>query len=306
MEVLALMPKSSSGLVGKLKEGKFVTLAEVEVNSQTSIEKLLDKAKSLQTSVDAIIVSRDTRSSLSLNTLVPSYLIKDRLKIESIYSLDSRDKNRLSLFSDIITASQIGLNNILVSTGIHTTTGKYAKAPPVFDLDEIQMLTMIREMNEGKAFTGEEIPRCSLDVGAVAGFDSTRLEMMETLIRKKKNAGVSYLLTTPIYESEKAKIIANLSSKMGIPLIITLYPIDSMETAHWISKLYPNANPPEDFLSKIKESETASASAELRNREIRDANRNLVNMLVKELRTVKGVTGCNIVATNLDILAKST
>ena len=305
MEVLILMPKSSSGLVGKLKEGKFVTLGELEVDSQTTIEKLLDKAKALQTSVDAIVVGRDAKSSLTLNKLVPSYLIKDRLKVESIYSLDSRDKNRLGLFSDIITASQLGLTDILVSTGIHTTTGRYTKAQPVFDLDEIQMLTMIREMNDGKAFTGEEIPRCSLDVGAVTGFDSARLEMMENLIRKKKDSGASYLLTTPIYESEKAKIIANLTSRMGIPLIITLYPIDSIETANWISKLYPSSKPPEDFLSKIKQSEEGSASTELRNKEIRDVNRNLINMLVKELKVVKGVSGCNIVATKLDILAKS-
>lgn len=302
---VVFMPKIPSGLLGKMKEGKFVTLGELEVNSQTSIEKLLDKAKNLQTSVDAIIVSRDTKASISLNTLVSSYLIKDRLKLESIYALDSRDKNRLALFSDIITASQLGLTNILVSTGIHTTTGRYTKAQPVFDLDEIQLLTMIKELNDGKAFTGEEIPRCSLEVGAVAGFDPARLEMVETLIRKKKNAGASYLLTIPIYESEKAKIIANLTSKMGIPLVVTLYPIDSVETANWIWKLYPSSKPPEDFLDKIKQSEQGSARAESRNKEIRDANRNLINMLVKELKAIKGVSGCNIVATKLDTITAS-
>jgi methylenetetrahydrofolate reductase (NADPH) len=299
------MPKSSSGVVGKLKEGKFVTLGELEVNSQTPIEKLLDRAKNLQTSVDAIIVSRDAKSSLSLNPLVPSYLIKERLKLESIYALDSRDKNRLGLFSDIITASQLGLANILVSTGIHTTTGTYTKAQPVFDLDEIQLLTMIQEMNDGRVFTGEDIPRCSLEVGAYVGFDPARPEMAETSIKKKKDAGASYLLTIPIYESEKAKMIASLTSKIGIPLIITLYPIDSVETANWVSKLYPSSKPPEDFLNKIKQSEQGSSKAELRNKEIMNANRNLISILVKEMKAVKGVSGCNVVATKLDVIRTS-
>lgn len=248
------MPKSPSGFVGKLKEGKFVTLGELEVNSQTSIEKLLDRAKGLQASVDAIIVSRDAKASLSLNTLVPSYLMKERLKLESIYAVDARDKNRLGIFSDILTGSQLGLTNILVSTGIHTTTGKYTKAQPVFDLDGIQLLKMIKEMNEGKIFSGEEIPKSTgFEVGAVVGFDPARLEIAETLMRKKKDAGASYFLTTPIYESEKAKAVANLASAMGIPLIVTLYPIDSEETINWIGKLYPASKPPEDFLSKIKQ-----------------------------------------------------
>jgi 5,10-methylenetetrahydrofolate reductase len=300
------MPKSPSGFVGKLKEGKFVTLGELEVNSQTSIEKLLDRAKGLQTSVDAIIVSRDAKASLSLNTLVPSYLMKERLRLESIYSVDARDKNRLGIFSDILTGSQLGLTNILVSTGIHTTTGKYTKAQPVFDLDGIQLLKMIKEMNDGKAFSGEEIPKStSFDVGAVVGFDPARLEIAETLMRKKKDAGASYFLTIPIYESEKAKTVANLASAMGIPLIVTLYPIDSVETINWIGKLYPSSKPPEDFLSKIKQLEQGYVKTESRDKEIADANRNLINMLVKELKAVKGVSGCNIVATRFDILKTS-
>jgi 5,10-methylenetetrahydrofolate reductase len=300
------MPKSPSGFVGKLKEGKFVTLGELEVNSQTSIEKLLDRAKGLQTSVDAVIVSRDAKASLSLNTLVPSYLMKERLRLESIYSVDARDKNRLGIFSDILTGSQLGLNNILVSTGIHTTTGKYTKAQPVFDLDAIQLLKMIKEMNDGKVFSGEEIPKsASFEVGAVVGFDPGRLEIAETLMRKKKDAGASYFLTIPIYESEKAKTVANLASAMGIPLIVTLYPIDSVETINWISKLYPGSKPPEDFLNKIKQLEQGHAKTESRDKEIADANRNLINMLVKELKAVKGVSGCNIVATRFDMLKPS-
>jgi 5,10-methylenetetrahydrofolate reductase len=297
------MPKVSSGFVDKLKDGKFVTLAELETNSQTSIEKLLERARDLQNSVDAVIVSRDPKSSLYINNLFPCYLMKEKLKLEPIYSVDSRDRNRLGLFSDILTAGQLGLSNIIVSTGIHTTTGTYIKAKPVFDIDAVQLITMIRNMNDGRAFSGEEVPKTiRFDVGAVVGFDQSRLEMEEMMIQKRKDAGASYVITTPIYEVEKARVIADRADKIGIPLIVTVYPIDSVETASSIGKIFPTARPPEDFFNRIKKIQQESAKAEMKNKEISSANRNLIDVLVKGLKTVKGVSGCSIVSTKLDVI----
>jgi len=297
------MPKVSNSIVGKLKEGRFATVAELEIDSQTSIEKLLDRAKSLQNSVDAVIVSRHPRSSLYLNNLIPCYLMKEKLKLEPIYSVDGRDKNRLGLFSDILTAGQLGLTNIIVSTGSHTTTGTYIKAKPVFDIDAVQLITMIRDVKNGKAFSGEELPKTAgFDIGAVIGFDRSRPEMEELMIKKKKDAGASYLVTVPIYEIEKAKIIANRTNKIGIPLVVTLYPIDSVETINSIGNIFADAKPPEDFLKKIRDIEQGSIKAETKSKEISNANRDLMDVLVKELKSIKGVSGCNIVSTKLDVL----
>jgi 5,10-methylenetetrahydrofolate reductase len=298
------VPKASStGFVGKLKEGKFVTTAELGVNSSTSIDGLLDRAKNLQNTVDAVIVGRDPKASLYLNPMIPCYLIKQKLNLESIYALDSRDKNRLGLFSDILTASQLGLSNIIVSTGTHTTTGMYDKAKPVFDLDVVQLITMIKKMNDGEAFTGEAIVKpASFDVGAVHGSDQSRPEMEEMTIRKEKNAGASYLLTLPVYDSEKAKMIANHTTKADMPLIVTIYPIDSVDTVKWINKIYPMSKPPEDLINRIKNIEQNSSRSSEKSKAVTETNMNFVSTLVKELRAVKGVHGCNIVSSQLDLV----
>lgn len=298
------MPKAlSGGLIGKLKEEKFVTTAELEVNSSTSIDGLQDRARNLQSLVDAVIVSRDPKASLYLNPLIPCYLIKEKLNLVSIYAVDSRDKNRLGLFSDILTAGQLGLNNIIVSTGTHTTTGVYDKAKPVFDLDAVQLITMIKKMGNGKAFTGEALAKSAgFDIGAVLGFDHSQPEMEEIVIRKEKSAGASYFLTLPVYDTERAKMIANQTTKTGTPLIVTIYPIDSVDTANWINRLYPSSKPPEDFIKKIKDIEQSSSVIQEKSKRVNEANLNLVNMLIKELRTVKGVSGCNVVSTKLDVL----
>ena len=298
------MPKTMSGsLIGKLKEGRFLTTAELEVNSSTSIDGLQNRAKNLQNSVDAVIVSRDPKASLYINPLIPCYLIKEKLNLTCVYEVDSRDRNRLGLFSDILTAGQLGLNNILVSTGTHTTTGVYDKAKPVFDLDAVHLITMIRRMNDGKAFTGEPITKpTGFDVGAVLGFDHSQPEMEDVIIQKKKNAGASYFLTLPAYDLESAQMIADRAIKAETPLIVTIYPIDSIDTANWISRLYPSSKPPGDFIKKIQEIEQSSLTIQEKARRINEANASLVDLLVKELRTVKGVSGCNIVSTKLDTL----
>jgi 5,10-methylenetetrahydrofolate reductase len=126
--------------------------------------------------------------------------------------------------------------------------------------------------------------------------------MEEVMIQKKKDAGASYLVTVPIYQSEKAKMIANRTSKIGIPLVVTIYPIDSVETADSIGKIFADSKPPDDFLDRIRAIERGSAKAEAKNREISAVNRNLIDVLIKELRAVKGVGGCNIVSTKLDVI----
>jgi 5,10-methylenetetrahydrofolate reductase len=298
------MPKaSSSGLIAKLKEERFVTTAELEVNSSSSIEGLQTRAKNLQNMVDAIIVNRDPKASLYINPLIPCYLIKENLSLVSIYEVDSRDKNRLGLFSDILTANQLGLSSILVSTGTHTTSGTYEKARPVFDLDAVQLITMIRRLSDSKAFTGEAIAEpARFDIGAVIGFDDSQPEMEEMAILKKKNAGASYFLTLPVYDSERAKMISDQTAKARVPLIVTIYPIDSVDTANWIKRLYPGSRPPEDFIKKIKDIEQSSSTAQEKTKRVSEVNANFVNMLIEELRTVKGVYGCNVVSSKLNVL----
>jgi 5,10-methylenetetrahydrofolate reductase len=142
----------------------------------------------------------------------------------------------------------------------------------------------------------------SFDVGAVLGFDHSQPEMEEVIIQKKKNAGASYFLTFPVYDSESAHMMADRVIKTETPLIVTIYPIDSIDTANWIGKLHPNSKPPGDFINKIKDIEQSSSTIQDKTRRINEANSSLVDMLVKELRTVKGVSGCNIVSTKLDAL----
>jgi 5,10-methylenetetrahydrofolate reductase len=97
-------------------------------------------------------------------------------------------------------------------------------------------------------------------------------------------------------------MIADRVIKTETPLIVTIYPIDSIDTANWISKLHPSSKPPGDLINKIKDIEQSSSTIQDKTRRINEANASLVDMLVKELRTVKGVSGCNIVSTKLDAL----
>ena len=110
-----------------------------------------------------------------------------------------RDRNRLALQSELIGAWALGIRNVLVMSGDHPSKGDHEGAKPVYDLDSVQLLAMIRKLNQGVDHSGNELDgRTDLCVGAVTNTGLNEAGLIK--FKKKIKMGASFLQTQAVFD----------------------------------------------------------------------------------------------------------
>lgn len=139
-----------------LESGKFVVTAEIAPPKGTDIGELNTIAERLKGWIHAANVTDQQSSVMRLGSLVTCQLIKEK-GLEPVYQLTCRDRNRIALQSDLLSASVLGLENVLALTGDLPELGDHPEAEPVYDLDSVQLLQAIATLNGGHDMAGNEL-----------------------------------------------------------------------------------------------------------------------------------------------------
>lgn len=114
------------------------------------------EALHLQQHVHAVHVTDNQSAVMRPGSLAASVRLKTN-GIEPVYQLTCRDRNRLALQSDLLTAYSLGIDNVLLLTGDHIQLGDHKEARPVFDLDSVQLIRMAKGLGEGRDISGNEL-----------------------------------------------------------------------------------------------------------------------------------------------------
>ncbi|NIN92889.1 5,10-methylenetetrahydrofolate reductase, partial [bacterium] len=103
-------------------KGKFVITSEIGPPKGTNIEPILEEMALLKDKVDAINITENQSSVMRLGSMAVCRLLKER-GFEPVFQITCRDRNRLALQSDLISASVLGIENVLCLTGDHVVLG---------------------------------------------------------------------------------------------------------------------------------------------------------------------------------------
>ena len=145
-------PLGERSRIGSLiAEGKFVTLVEIVPPKGIDCEQARSRARAcwLQLGVHAINVPDSPRASARMSAQSLCIQIQQHTGIETMLHYTCRDRNLLSIQSDLLGASSIGLRNILCLTGDPPKLGNYPDATAVFDVDSIGLVNIVRRLNHG-------------------------------------------------------------------------------------------------------------------------------------------------------------
>ena len=137
-----------------LNSGKFAVTAEAGPPKGTDIKKIVHECEGLVGKVDAVNVTDNQSAVMRISSTSFSKILID-MGLEPILQMTCRDRNRISMQSDILGASALGLKNLLCLTGDHQKFGDHPNAKGVFDIDSIQLVGMVKKMrDEGKFIAG--------------------------------------------------------------------------------------------------------------------------------------------------------
>lgn len=293
-----LMPEAFiSELMRSLKSGKFTFTGELEPEKTTNLTRYVEAAKKIKDYVVACNVTDNPQSFAYISSLVASYIIQRDSGLETIYQITCRDRNRIAILSDLLGAGALGIKNVLALTGDHTTLGDTPQTKPVFDLDSVQLIKMIRRIvDEGIDMNGKPIespPKFFIGAGTNPNANPIEPELIK--FEKKVNAGADFFQTQVVFDIEKVKSFLKETSKYNIPVIIGIFPLKSYSVADYFDKNVPGVKVPKELMDALaKASETTDRN--LRRLKYDEINLNYFSNFIKELKKATSAAGCHIMS----------
>ena len=244
-----------SRLKEKLNNGSFVLTGEIGPPKGTNIEKHLESADLIKDKVDAVNVTDLQSAILRAGSLATCCLLHQR-GIEPIYQLTCRDRNRLALQSDLLSAWILGIENVLCLTGDHTSLGDHPQAKPVFDFDSVQLLKASSVLNSGKDLTGHDLDGSpNFFQGAVVSPGADPIEPQIIKMKKKVEAGAKFFQTQAVYDVEQFTEFVNKVNGLQVPIIAGIVILKSAGMAAYMNEKVAGINVPVDLIKEMKNTE---------------------------------------------------
>jgi 5,10-methylenetetrahydrofolate reductase len=245
-------------LQSALKAGKFVVTAEVGPLKGTDITEIGEVADILKGTVDAVNVTDQQSSVMRLGSLATCHLLKEK-GLEPVFQLTCRDRNRLALQSDLLSAWVLGVENVLAITGDLPSLGDHPQAKPVYDLDAVQLLWVIQRLNEGYDMVGAELKgKPNFFSGAVVnpGADTeASFELQLIKMEKKINAGARFFQTQAIYDIDIFARFMKRAEKFNVPVLAGVIPLKSAGMAKFMNKNVAGVFVPEELINRMAQAE---------------------------------------------------
>ncbi len=241
-----------------LEAGKFVVTAEVGPLKGTDTTEIEGVAELLRGRVDATNVTDQQSSVMRLGSLAACYLLKQK-GLDPVFQMTCRDRNRLALQSDLLSAYVLGIENILAITGDLPSLGDHPQAKPVYDLDSVQLLWVIERLNEGYDMVGNELKgKPNFFPGAVVnpGADTeAAFELQLIKMEKKIAVGARFFQTQAIFTVDTFAKFMKRAQGFNTPVLAGIIPLKSAGMARFMNQNIAGVSVPEELINKMATTE---------------------------------------------------
>jgi homocysteine S-methyltransferase len=225
-----------SNLGKKLAAGEFVTLVEIVPPKGVDFRKEVEGAKFLKAAgIDAINIPDSPRASARMSNMALCLLVQQQAGIETVLHFTCRDRNVLSMQSELLGAYTTGIHNLICITGDPPKLGNYPDATAVFDVDAIGLVNIVHNLNHGLDVGGNPIgsgTRFMIGVGANPGIVNIDEEVRR--FEYKVEAGADYAVTQPVFDIALLEQFLRRIDHHRIPVLAGIWPLTSVRNAEFM------------------------------------------------------------------------
>ncbi len=246
-------PLEERSLVGrKIARGEWLTLVEIVPPKGFQCAKELAGAELLaRRGVDAINIPDSPRASARMSAMSLCVQIQSKVGVETVLHYTCRDRNLLSIQSDLLGAASIGLKNILCLTGDPPKMGGGPDATAVFDVDAIGLTRIVQGLNHGV-----DIARSA--VGGSTGFTisvaaNPGVPDIDHEVRRfayKVEAGAEFAITQPVFDMRLLEQFLRRVEGFRIPVVAGIWPLTSLRNAMFMRDEL-KVSMPEEILGRM-------------------------------------------------------
>jgi len=249
-----------SQLEERLKTGEFVVTGEVGPPKGTNVAHGLEEAEHfLKGKVVAVNVTDNQTAVMRVGSLAMCRLLFER-GIEPVFQMVCRDRNRIALESDALSAAVLGIENVLALTGDHVVMGDHREAKPVHDLDSVGLLQALARLESGsdlgadfkgnpnqldgnpKFFKGCCVTPCGKNPQA----QIIKLE-------KKVEAGAQFVQTQAVYDPATFERFMAGMRHLKVPVLVGIVVLKSAGMAKYMNRSVPGVQVPDALIKQLAE-----------------------------------------------------
>jgi methylenetetrahydrofolate reductase (NADPH) len=252
------MSEPVSRFQAALEAGKFAVTGEIGPPKGVNIAPALHEADEyLKGRVVAVNVTDIQTAVMRFGSMAACHMLIDH-GIEPVFQMVCRDRNRLALQSDLLSAYGLGIRNVLCLTGDHTTMGDHPGAKPVYDLDVVGLLQAVSRLEAGtdlgvdskgnpnkldgvpKFFKGACVTPCA---------DEVEPQMIK--MEKKVEAGAQFIQTQAVYDPKAFEAFVRRVEHINVPVLVGIVLLKSAGMAKYMNRSVPGVVVPEPLMKRL-------------------------------------------------------
>ena len=249
-----------SQLKQRLESGAFVVTGEIGPPKGTNVGPVLHEAEQyLKGRVAAVNVTDIQTAVMRTGSLAMCKLLLER-GIEPVFQMVTRDRNRLALQSDLLSAAVFGIENVLALTGDHVVMGDHRDAKPVYDLDSVGLLQAMTRLESGSDMGVDMKGNPNQLDGAPTFFKgccttpcSPDPEAQIIKLEKKVAAGAQFVQTQAVYEPAVFEKFMKRIEHLKVPVLVGIVVLKSAGMAKYMNRSVPGVKVPDDIIKQLTE-----------------------------------------------------
>lgn len=242
----------------KLINNEFVIAVELDPPFGHDITTIMEAANVLKAAgVDIITIADSPLGKPRLDSLMIASKINREVGIEVMPHVCCRDRNIISIKSQLLTSHVEGIRNFLLVTGDPIPSEERSEIKSVFNLNSIKLMKLVKELNY--EFDIED----SLIYGGALNPNLSNINKVIERVIQKKEAGAKFLLTQPIYDNNGIDNLKKIKDKTGIKIIAGILPLVSYRNAQFLHNEFPGMNIPDEIMNMFKPEMTREEAEEV-------------------------------------------
>ncbi len=291
-ENLPIRPQHASPgrLERVLRAGGFAVTAEIAPPDSADPLEVYERAALFDGYVDAINATDGSGAHCHMSSVGMCSLLTRR-GYAMVMQVSCRDRNRIAIQGDVLGAAAMGVSNILCLTGDGVQAGDHPEAKPVFDLDSMSTLNMLRGMRDDHQFlSGRQLtspPRVFL--GAAANPFAPPLDYRPLRLAKKIEAGAQFIQTQYCFDIERFRnymdAVRDAGSHEKVFILAGVGPLASARSAEWIRNNVPGVHIPDTVVRRLRAADDQ-----------KEEGVQICVDLIQEMQEIEGVHGVHIMA----------
>jgi len=247
-----------SKLQEELVSGKFVITGEIGPPKGTNVEPVIHEAQEyLKNTVTAVNVTDIQTAVMRAGSMVGCKLLIDA-GIEPVFQMVCRDRNRLALQSDLLSAYILGVRNVLALTGDHVVMGDHQDAKAVYDLDSVGLLEAMVKLESGTDLGADMKGNANELDGAPTFFKgccvtpcAPNVDAQVIKLEKKVAAGAQFVQTQAVYDPGAFETFMKKVEHLKVPILVGIVVLKTAGMAKYMNRGVPGVSVPDPIIQKL-------------------------------------------------------